>query len=121
LEQAENTTVGPQGSKPPGRNVVAPNQDLDKKSQPTEAVTKGATKAPAIAPAPTPLRNNLRATTQRHLFNSLQSSGQTGGLESGGGDFQTGAGPQGQYNLVQCDSYPSFETQPYRIYFTFEV
>jgi len=110
LEQPDNATVSAQGSKTQGRNVAALNQDLDKKSQPAEAVAKGVTKAPAIAPAATPLRNNLRATTQRHLFNSLQSSGQTGGLESGGGDFQTGGGPQGQYNLVQCDSYPSFET-----------
>lgn len=30
-------------------------------------------------------------------------------------------GPNSQYQLVQCETYESFETQPYRIYFTFEV
>jgi hypothetical protein len=30
-------------------------------------------------------------------------------------------GPNSQYQLVQCETYESFEAQPYRIYFTFEV
>jgi len=27
----------------------------------------------------------------------------------------------GQYDLVKCEQYPSFDQQPYKIYFTFEV
>jgi hypothetical protein len=30
-------------------------------------------------------------------------------------------GATNQYQLVQCETFESFETQPYRIYFTFEV
>lgn len=30
-------------------------------------------------------------------------------------------GPNSQYQLVQCETYETFEAQPYRIYFTFEV
>ena len=31
------------------------------------------------------------------------------------------SGHTGPYTLVNCEPYPSFHQQPYRIYFTFEV
>lgn len=62
-EQQEDAAASPKGSKILGRTVPPLIQELDKKSQAVEAVTKGLTKAQTMAPAAIALRNNLRPTT----------------------------------------------------------